>query len=203
MDLIRDAVNRVREIAEHGGCGEGEVLLDVNPVARNCQFERGACMTAEFGGRTGDFVTFDPIRARTKLTYLFDAPLDTPATRSAASAIVNAITGFFCLSRVLHACSESCHGPCLAQLSEYLEGKRIYCAGDIPGIEVSFRNLVVQAPEMADVILIGCEGIIAPGTGDIFEEFHNDKTIICIGSSVAGVAKLSNIDHWCPYGRSF
>ncbi len=203
MDLIKEAVTRIREIIETGGCSEGGVLLEVNPLAKNCQFERGACMTAEFGGRSGDFVTFDPIRARTQISFMFDAPLDTQGTRSAAAAIVNAVTGFFCLSRVQHACMESCHGRCLAQRVEELDGKRIFCSGEIPEIETTFRSLVVHDPLNADVILIGCEGLIAPPTGDLIVQYRDKKRILCIGSSVTGVAKVHQIDHWCPYGRAF
>ena len=117
------------------GAGKVIVLLDVNPDARNCQFEKGACMRASFGGRTADFVTFDPIRARTKISFMYDAPLDTPSTRGAASAIVNVITGFFCLSRVLHSCEESFHASCLAELNKEIGGKRVYCVGTVTGIE--------------------------------------------------------------------
>jgi len=45
MDIIRESVKKIKDILEHGGCAEGDVLLDVNPDARNCQFEKGACMT--------------------------------------------------------------------------------------------------------------------------------------------------------------
>ena len=41
-------------------------------------------MVASFGGKTAEFVTDNPIRARTKISFMFGAPLDTPQTRSAA-----------------------------------------------------------------------------------------------------------------------
>ena len=201
MDIIRDSIKKIREILEHGGCGEGDVLLDVNPDARNCQFEKGACMTASFGGRSADFITFDPIRARTKISFMYDAPLDTVTTRGAASAIVNAITGFFCLSRVLHACPESCHAPCLQELRAGTSGKQLFCIGSIPAIEYS-GGIITQDPEKADIILIGGEGIIGDGTGDIIERYREKKQVICIGPSPAGIARLATLQHWCPYGRS-
>ena len=86
MDIIRDSVTKIKDILEHGGCEEGDVLLDVNSKAKNCQFEKGACMSASFGGRTADFVTFDPLRACTKIAFMYGAPLDTVATRGAAAA---------------------------------------------------------------------------------------------------------------------
>lgn len=200
MDIIRESVVKIKEILEHGGSGEGDVLLDVNPDAVNCQFEKGACMRASFGGRTADFVTFDPIRARTKISFMYNAPLDTPSTRGAASAIINVITGFFCLSRVLHSCKESCHAPCLEELNKEIGGKKVYCVGTVPGTEQILS--VVPDPERADMILIGNEGLIEPGTGDLIEQYKEKKRIICIGPSVAGVSRLHVLDHWCPYGRS-
>lgn len=202
MDVIRESVTRIRELLEHGGCGEGDVLLDVNPKTVNCQFEKGACMTASFGGRTADFTTFDPLRARTKVAFLYDAPLDTPATRGAASAIINAVTGFFCLSRVLHACPASSHAACLAELGAEIRDRRICVLGEIPSIDHHFRGQLVSDPENAQIILIGGEGMIAPGTGDLIERYRNTKRIIGIGPSVAGVCRIHQIEHWCPYGRS-
>jgi hypothetical protein len=202
MDIIRESVTKVKDILEHGGCGEGDVLLEVNPDARNCQFEKGACMTASFGGRTADFVTFDPVRARTKISFMYDAPLDNPSTRGAASVIVNVITGFFCLSRVLHACTESSHPPCLGELKREVGGKKVFCIGSMSEIEHHFVGMVVSDPDSADVILISGEGMIAEGTGDMIERYKGEKRIVCIGSSVAGVCRLHLLEHWCPYGRS-
>lgn len=202
MDIVRESVKKIRDILEHGGCGEGGVLLEVNPDARNCQFEKGACMTASFGGRTADFITFDPIRARTKISFMYDASLDTPATRGAALAIVNVVTGFFCLSRVLHACREPSHAPCLGELKREIAGKRIWCAGSMTYLEQQCGGLIVSDPDLADIILISGEGIIAPETGNLIEQYTGKKRILCIGSSAAGVARLHMLEHWCPYGRS-
>ncbi|OPX61700.1 MULTISPECIES: hypothetical protein [unclassified Methanoregula] len=202
MDLIRDSVLKIRELLEHGGCGEGDVLLDVNPKAVNCQFEKGACMTASFGGRTADFVTFDPIRARTRISFMYDAPLDTPATRGAASAIINVVTGFFCLSRVLHACPESSHAACLAEFRPYIGNRRVYVVGEIPAFGDHFRGQIVPDPEHADIILIGGDGMVISGTGNLIERYREKKRIVGIGPSVAGICRIHQIEHWCPYGRS-
>lgn len=202
MDIIRDSVLKIREILEHGGCGEGDVLLDVNPDARNCQFEKGACMSASFGGRTADFVTFDPIRARTKISFMYSAPLDTPATRGAASAIINVVTGFFCLSRVLHSCPESSHTPCLGELRREQGNLRICIIGEIPAIGHHFAGQIVPDPESADIILIGGDGMISPGTGDLIERYREKKRLIGVGPSVAGLCRIHQLEHWCPYGRS-
>jgi hypothetical protein len=202
MDIIRESVTKIKDILEHGGCGEGDVLLDVNPEARNCQFEHGACMTASFGGRIADFVTYDPIRARTKISFMYGAPLDTPPTRGAAAAIVNVVMGFFCLVRVLHACPESTHMPCLVELKREIGGRRLFCIGNMPEIELEFTGLLVDDPESADIILINGDGITLSGTGDLVERYIGTDRILCIGSSVTGVARLQEVRHWCPYGRS-
>jgi hypothetical protein len=202
MDIIRESVKIIKEILEHSGCGDGDVLLEVNPDTRNCQFEKGACMTASFGGRTADFITFDPIRARTRISFMYDAPLDTPSTRGAAFAIINVVTGFFCLSRVLHACKESSHATCIEELKREIGKKKIHCIGNIPLIEHQFAGLIVSDPDLADVIFISSEGMITEGAGDLIEQYNGKKQVLCIGSSVAGVSRLQMLEHWCPYGRS-
>jgi len=202
MDIILDSVKKIENLIEHSGCAEGDIQLDVNPDAKNCQFEKGACMTATFGGRVADFVTFDPIRAMTKISFMYGAPLDTPATRGAAAAIVNVVMGFFCLIRVLHACPETAHAPCLAALKQEIQGKRLFCLGSMPVIDREFGGLLVSDPEAAEIILLNGEGITLPGTGDLLERNHSSTSVVCIGSSAAGVARLHEIRHWCPYGKS-
>ena len=129
---------------KNSGCEEGGVVIDVRSDTVNCQFERGACMTATFGGRSADFVTYDPIRAKTKISFMFGTPLDSPAGEGAAAAIVNVATGFFCLSRVLHSCPESSHTECYRQLLHELGGKRIFCMGSIPAVDAAFRSTIVK-----------------------------------------------------------
>ena len=200
MDILIDSVNKLETILKHSGCEEVGVLLDVNTDAVNCQFDRGACMTASFGGRSAEFVTSDPIRAQTKISFMFGAPLDTTAVRSAACAMINVATGFFCLSRVLHACSGPRHAECMRELGMMVQGKKILCIGSIPKIEDTFRTYIVTDPKGADLILINAEGIIDAGLGDRIAEFKDTKRIICLGPSTAGVARLQQLEHWCPYG---
>ena len=202
MDVVIESVKKLELLLEHSGCEDVGVLLEVNPDAVNCRYEKGACLSATFGGRSADFTTFDPIRAHTKISFMFGAPLDTPPVRSAACAIVNVATGFFCLSRVLHACSPTSHGHCHEMLVQELAGKRVWCVGDVPGIDRMCPVVPVMAPSEADVLIIGGEGIIAPGTGDLIETWRKTKRIICIGPSTAGTARLHDLEHWCPFGRS-
>jgi len=200
MDLIIETVKKLETMMKDSGCEDGGVILDVRPDTENCQFERGACMTAAFGGRSADFVTFDPVRAKTKISFMFGIPLETSQVRGAAVAIVNVATGFFCLSRVLHSCPASSHTECNRQLIHELSGKRIYCIGSIPAVEAAFRNTIVTNPADAEVILINGDGIIEPAAGDIIRN-HQEKTrILCLGPSTAGIARLSQLELWCPYG---
>jgi len=200
MDFIIDTVKKLETMIKDSGCEDSGVVLDVRYDTVNCQFERGACMTAVFGGRSADFVTFDPIRAKTKISFMFGAPLDTPPVRGAAAAIVNVAMGFFCLSRVLHSCPESSHTQCRDQLLLTLGGKRIYCTGSIPAIESTFRSAIVPNPQDADVILIHGQGIIEPGTDAIIRNAKETTRILCIGPSTAGVARINRIELWCPFG---
>ncbi len=200
MDILIDSVNKLETILKHSGCEEVGILLDVNPDVVNCQFDRGACMTASFGGRSAEFVTSDPIRAQTKISFMFGAPLDTTAVRSAACTIINVATGFFCLSRVLHSCPGSRHADCKRELGTVVDGKKILCIGSIPGIEDTFHAYFVTDPKAADLIIINAEGIIDERLGDLIAEFKDTKRIICIGTSTSGVARLQQIEHWCPYG---
>jgi hypothetical protein len=200
MDLVIETVKKLETMMKDGGCEEGGVVLDVNTTTTNCQFERGACMTAVFGGRSADFVTFDPIRAKTKISFMFGTPLDTPSVRGAAAAIINVAAGFFCLSRILHPCPESSHKECLRQLAHELGEKRISCIGSMPAIETAFRGSIVINHQDADVILLNGEGIINGETGTILTNQKNSTRILCVGPSTAGIARLNQIEHWCPFG---
>ena len=200
MDLIIDTVKKLETMMKDSGCDDSGVVLEVRNDMVNCQFERGACMTAVFGGRNADFITFDPIRTKTKISFMFGTSLDTPSVRGAAAAIVNVVMGFFCLSRVLHSCPESSHTECRRQLLLELGGKRIFCVSSMPAIETTFRNTIVTNPQHADVILIHGKGIIEPGTADIIRNYKETKRILCLGPSTAGVARLNQLEIWCPFG---
>jgi hypothetical protein len=200
MDLIIETVAKLESLMTDSGCDDSGLVLDVRTDTVNCQFERGACMTASFGGRSADFITYDPIRANTKISFMFGTPLDTPQVRGAAVAIVNVATGFFCLSRVLHSCPESSHTECFRQLLDELGGKRIFCRGSMPTIDAALRSAIVKNPQDADVILLNGEGITEKSTGDIIRNNKDTKRIICLGPSTAGVARLNQFELWCPFG---
>lgn len=202
MDIIVQAVKKLEALLEHGGCTDCGVLLDVDPDAVNCQFEMGACMTATFGGKCGVFTTFDPIRARTKISFMFDAPLDTPTVRGAACAIINVAAGFFCLARVLRPCKQLSHPPCMRKLMEEISGKQVSCIGSNSGIKGISGVHFLEEPSLADIIILNGEGIIGEGIGDEIEKYRTSKRIICIGPSATGIARLYDLEYWCPYGCS-
>jgi hypothetical protein len=200
MDLIVDSVKKIEGMLENCGCEEGDVLLEPDPDIVKCQYERGACMVASFGGKTAEFVTDNPIRARTKISFMFDAPLEAPQARSAAGSILNVISGFFSLTRIQHACPAPAHTPCFDCLKKEIEGKRILCIGDMPAIKSGFTNYLVESPEEAEIILFNGDGIIDTSAGDIIEAYSSSKRIICLGPSASGIARLNGIEHFCPYG---
>lgn len=202
MDIITDAVKKLEVLTEHSGCTEAGVILDVDPSADICQFEQGAAMTATFGGRSAVFTTYEPIRAPTKIAFMFGAPLDTPPVRGAATAIINVMLGFLCMSRVLHACQTVSHATCREQLQRELEGKRLFFMGSLREGCSLIQDANTEDIAKAEIILINGEGLISEGTGDIIEMYKKTKRVICIGPSTAGIARLYEIEHWCPYGRS-
>jgi hypothetical protein len=200
MDIIIESAKKIKGLLENSGCEEGSVLLDVDPDIVYCQYDKGACMVATFGGRSAEFVTQDPIRTQTKISFMFDATLNTSRTRSAACAIVNVAAGFFCLSRILHSCPKSSHADCREQLVTKIMGKRLFCIGSMPSIKTAVMDYIVDDPDDADVIFINSEGIIAEETGNIIRNYKDTKRIICFGPSTAGVARLNQIELWCPFG---
>ncbi len=202
MDIVVDSVKKIQDLSEHGGCADAGVVLDVNPNAKICQFEQGAPMSATFGGRSAVFTTFDPIRAPTKIAFMFGALLDSAAVRGAAVAIINVILGFLCMSRVLHPCRESSHAACHDEIRRELADKNLYCIGAMGKRGPSAFGHVMQNLSDADVIIINGEGLIAMDTGDIVEANRGHCRIICIGPSTAGIARLYELEHWCPYGRN-
>jgi len=202
MDLIIESVKKLETLLEHSGCSDGGVQLDVDPDIVNCRYEKGACMTAEFGRKQGVFTTFDPIRACTKISFMFGAPLDTPAVRGAACAIVNVAAGFFCLARTLRPCNESSHACCGADLAEELRGKQVYIMGTVHSLNLLQSISITTDFSAADVVLIGGDGFLAQETSELIRGHAIKPRVICIGPSTAGGARLNELEHWCPYGKS-
>ena len=200
MDIVIDAVKKLQDTLRHSGCDDGPVVLRVDPDVVPCQYEKGACMEAGFGGRTGEFVTFDPIRATTKIEFMFGAPLDTPATRGAACAVLNVVAAFLCLSRGVRACPLSCHPACRQELITKLGKTLVYGIGTLPPAMQETGGFIVDNPDIADCILVNNEGLIAEGTGDLIEKYQENKVVLLLGPSTAGIASLERLERFCPYG---
>lgn len=201
MDIITDAVKKIEGLTDHSGCSDSGVILDVDPSADICQFEQGVSMTATFGGRSAVFTTHEPIRAPTKIAFMFGAPLNTPPVRGAATAIINVVLGFLCMSRVLHPCQKTSHTGCFMQFQRELMGKKIFCIGLLMSDAPELLGAQSGNIDEADIILINGTGLISNEVGDLIET-HKTKRIICVGPSTAGIARLYEIEHWCPHGRN-
>jgi len=111
MTLSHEAIKKLEKILEDSGCEDGIVSLSVNYDTDVCQYPRGVCMEAQFGGKSGWFVTNNPIRADTRISFMYGAPLNDPKQRGAAIAIINAVSAFFCLSRKYQACTPTATRP--------------------------------------------------------------------------------------------
>jgi len=201
MSFLNDAIRRLEHILADSGCENGIVDLSVNYNADVCQYPKGVCMEGHFGGRTGQFVTSEPIRARTRISFMFGAPLTDQKQRGAASAIINAVSAFLCLARKLRPCTPDCYAPCLADLSREIGRMRIYPVGPMPVIERAFKDRIVDSPEEADILLVAGEGMTTDAGIACIDGCRGNKRLIFLGPSTAGVSGLLNIEHWCPYGR--
>jgi len=200
MDIIEDSVKKLEEAIRDTGCDDGAVTLHRDPGAANCQYERGACVESCYGGRTGEFVTQDPVEATTKISFMFGTPLTSLKAKGAACAVLNVLASFLCLARGVRACPATAHSPCLAECKQLLSGKRVFIIGEIPALERELGAMVVKNPDQADIILINNEGLVAEGVLDIISTSRGRREIICIGPSTAGVAGLQQIMRFCPYG---
>ena len=197
-DPLQEAVSRLRGLVAESGCDEGVVTIRRTPDAPRCRYERGAVIQAEFGGRTAAVCTQDPVQTTTRIFSMFDAAMDTPQKRSAALAILNVVSAFFCLARKVHACPPECRDACLQELADTLRGKSVHAPGILPGVDGTTGIIWVETPEEADVVLVHAAALLQGGEGS---EMGNPSRILFLGPSAAGVAALMARPHWCPYGR--
>lgn len=201
MSFWHDAIKRLETILADSGCEDGIVTLGVNYDADVCQYPKGVCMEGHFGGRSGQFVTSEPIRANTRISFMFGAPLANPKQRGAAGAIVNAVSAFLCLARKPRPCTPNCYGPCLAELSREVAGQRVYLVGPMPVLERALKDQMADSPEAADLLLVTGDGMTTDAGVACIDEYRGRKRMIFLGPSAAGVSGLLNLEHWCPYGR--
>ncbi len=201
VSFWHDAIGRLETILADSGCEDGIVTLSVNYDTDVCQYPRGVCMEGQFGGRSGQFVTGEPIRANTRVSFMFGAPLKDQKQRGAAGAIVNAVSAFLCLARKLRPCTPDCYAPCLAELSREVAGKQVYLVGPMPVLERALGKQIVDSPEAADFFLVAGDGMTTDAGIACIDEYRGKKRMIFLGPSTAGVSGLISLEHWCPYGR--
>ncbi|MDD1730102.1 MAG: hypothetical protein LUQ50_13655 [Methanospirillum sp.] len=200
MHIINKAVTLIESMVEDCGISDNPVILEQESEVVRCAHERGALLRVTFGGRSAGIATDDPVRITTKPSFMFGASLGKPALRSAAAGILNALTGFLCTSRKLHACLPESHISCMKELESLLAGKKIWCCGTMDNVRDRFSSQLVASPEEADVILVSADGMISDEHGFIPEE--PGEKYLFVGPSTAGVAVLTHSCHYCPYGRT-
>lgn len=201
MDVIRTAIKRLEATIEGSGSEEGIVRIDTDPDRVICQYEKGACLRAAFGGRSSEFVTMDPLTATTRIGFMFGARLEQLNQRAAACAIMNVVAGFFCISRVLKSCPPECHRECLSALQCEIGDAPVFLIGMQSAARGKFSD-VVNEPDAADVLLIIGDGLIHQETGNLIEKYRGLKRIILLSPSTGGVSALLGCEHWCPFGQA-
>ena len=199
MHIINAAVARIESMVEGCGLSDNAVIIEQEQNPVRCAYEHGALLRVTFGGRSAALATHDPVRTVTKPSFMFGASLKKPAQKTAAAGIINALTGFLCTSRKLHACTPDHHGLCAGELSALITGKKIWCCGEMQEIKERYSGSLVASPDQADLILVTADGMTGP-EGDTLPTEPDDR-IIFIGPSSAGVAVLTRGCHFCPYGR--
>jgi len=202
MNFLIDAVKRLEETIGGSGCEGNDVILRRVSGEETCPYPDGIPIRAEFGGKTADFLTDYPIEARTRVSFMFGRPLNSPEQRTAAVGIINAVTKFLCLSRKGHACNSESHAPCLEALKSEINGRRVFCNGHMPALESALSSLIVSDPAEAEVILVTGGGLFTDEGLGVIAEYRESKELLFIGPATSGVAALSGCEHWCPYGRT-
>jgi hypothetical protein len=200
MDLIRDAIDKIELRIAGSGSEDAIVTLVTDPDVIYCQYEKGACIRAVYGGRSAEFITADPVVATTRIGFMFGAKLGSLPQRAAAAAIINVVTGFFGISRVLKSCDPARHRECLAALRADIGSGRIFPVGLHTNV-LARLGPAERNPEIADVVLVVGDGLIAEGTGDLIAGAEGKKRVLFLGPSTSGVSALEGCMHWCPYGR--
>ncbi|MDD1708356.1 MAG: hypothetical protein LUQ33_04200 [Methanoregulaceae archaeon] len=201
MDIVHSAIKRLEARIEGSGSEEGIVRIDTDPDRVICQYEKGACLKAAYGGRSSEFVTMDPLTATTRIGFMFGARLERLNQRAAACAILNVVAGFFCISRVLKSCPPESHRECLAVLRGMIGNSRVFLIGIPPAACGKFDHVVNDA-DAADIILIVGDGLIQPGTGELIEKYRGLKQFLFLSPSTGGASALLGCEHWCPFGRA-
>ena len=201
MNLVDDAVEKLQALIYGSGCEDNPAILRRRPDAPTCQYVRGVTLECVFGGRLTHLVTDFPVQATTRISFMFGQSMNTPEKRTAACAILNAVSKFLCITRRTEACQKTDYTPCLSSLRDMLGENRVFVAGDLPGAAIHLGELLVDNPEGADLILVPGDGILSDEGNAVLEEYRGRKRMIFLGPETAGVCSLLNLEHWCPFGR--
>jgi len=201
VNLFVRAARVLMDRIEGCGCEDGAITIARNHDARVCPYERGVPLEAEHGGRIAQFVTGSPVEARVRITMLQGAPLSGERERSAAGAVLNAVTGFFGFSRRLGGCADEDRPACLGRLAEETAGCRVFLVGPSPVLEHRLGDRLAATPEEADLLLVLGHGLVTDAGLAAVEGSAGVRRVLMLGPSTAGVATLLECSHWCPYGR--
>lgn len=200
MHPLNSAVKALIQMMEECGISESPILLTPDYDLPKCAYEKGVPVQVIFGGRSAVFVADEPVKATTKASFMVDAPLKKATQRAAAAGILNAVTGFLCTSRKLHACRQEEHTGCRTELARKIQNKRIYCCGNMPDVRKLAGNYLVNRPEDADIILVTGDGLTRDDAV-ILSEIPKEK-LLYLGPSTVGAANLLHCEHFCPFGRA-
>jgi hypothetical protein len=200
MNLIEKSIKKLEKYCLNAGFETGIAVLRIRQDGERCQFPKGMLLEAEYGGETGYIITNTPLEAKTRLSFLFGATLNTPEKRASACAIINAVTRFLCLNRCNHACDRECQKKCFKELKIEILGKKVFLVGDLPPIKYMPGIEIVEQPDFADILIVGGNGITKEDCLGIIDVWEEKKRFVYIGPSTSGIASLEKKEHWCPYG---
>jgi len=201
VNLFVRATEVLRDRIARSGAEDGGVTIARSPDALTCPYERGVPLEAEYGGRIVQFVTGAPLEARVRVSMLFGAPLAREGERSAAGAVLNAVTGFFGFARHLAGCRIEDRPPCLRELEARTAGRRVFLIGASPLLDSRLGDRLVADPEKADLLLVLGHGLVTDAGLAAVEGAGEGRETLLLGPSTGGVAMLLECAHWCPYGR--
>jgi hypothetical protein len=201
VNLFVQAAAALRTRIEGTGAEDGAIEIARNHDSLVCPYERGVPLEAGYGGRIAQFVTGAPVEARVKVSMLFGAPLAGERERSAAGAVINAVTGFFGFARNLRGCAIEDRPPCLRQLVAKTAGRSVRLIGASPLLEHAFADRLADRDGDAGVMIVLGHGLAADAGLDEVERAKPGTEILMVGPSTGGTAALLDLPHWCPYGR--
>lgn len=196
MTLITDTIVKLQKILEHTGCEDGVVSLATVQDTVPCQFERGACLRASFGGKSADFMTANPVRATTRISFMYGKTLEKPEQRVAALAIMNVVAGFLCISRISHPCRKEDHSDCCTGLLRELAGRRVFIIGPVTPALKGLGLTTAPAAGEADIVIVTGDGLAYEDPAVLSLK----KPVLFLGSSAAGLCSIGKHPHWCPFG---